>query len=83
MAAVQRASAEAALAGEEAGVRQCLLRSEAEGRLEDPIPTVADKWKLLPAFLKVRRATAMLSPLRNSLPHGMRAAPRWLRCVAW
>ncbi|KAL3908592.1 MAG: hypothetical protein SGPRY_009736 [Prymnesium sp.] len=54
MAAVQRASAEAALAGEEAGVRQCLLRSEAEGRLEDPIPTVADKWKLLPAFLKVR-----------------------------
>jgi len=53
MAAALRASAEAALALEEEELKACLLPSSG-AQLETPIPTVADKWKLLPAFLKVR-----------------------------
>eukprot|EP00966_Prymnesium_polylepis_P312684 7225485-Prymnesium_polylepis.1 len=54
MAAAQRAQVEAALANEDEDVKACLLPAEGGEPLEAPIQKVADKWKLLPAFLKVR-----------------------------
>ena len=51
MSASQRDTAAEALEGVEEEVKACLL---AEGTpLEAPIKKVAEKWKLLPAFLKV------------------------------
>ena len=45
-----RASAAAAIEDEDESVRECLLN----GRIEAPISEVKDKWRLLPAFLRVR-----------------------------
>ena len=45
-----RDRASTALAEEEEAVRDCLL----DGQLEAPIAEVKDKWRLLPAFLRVR-----------------------------
>jgi hypothetical protein len=66
MSAAQRASAQASLANEDDDVKSCLL-PEGE-RLEAPIPKVADKWKLLPAFLKVRPSGLRVAGL-SSTPH--------------
>ena len=50
MAASLRAQAAAALENEDDMVRECLL----DGQIERPIAEVKDKWRLLPAFLRVR-----------------------------
>lgn len=52
MSASLRASAAEALTGVEEDVKACLLDDDTP--LEAPIHKVAEKWKLLPAFLKVR-----------------------------
>jgi len=51
MSEALRAQAESALHGQDEELRAALLSGPA---LEAPVNTVADKWKLLPAFLKVR-----------------------------
>jgi DNA-directed RNA polymerase III subunit RPC2 len=51
MAESLRAKAEASLHGQDEETKAALLGGPS---LEAPIDTVADKWKLLPAFLKVR-----------------------------
>lgn len=58
MAAALRSIAEQALGEEDEDVRECLLDEAAP--IEAPIKAVADKWKLLPAFLKV--CTVHFSP---------------------
>lgn len=57
MSAALAARAAAALEGEEEEVRACLLGAT-PADLDAPISSVADKWKLLPAFLKARGAHA-------------------------
>lgn len=52
MSSSLHASATAALADEEADVRACLL--DEQQPIEAPIKEVKDKWRLLPAFLRVR-----------------------------
>lgn len=52
MASTLRASASAALEGEDDMVRACLL--DGQQSLESPLKDVKDKWRLLPAFLRVR-----------------------------
>ena len=49
--AALRAQAAAALENEDDMVRECLL----DGQIERPIAEVKDKWRLLPAFLRVLR----------------------------